>query len=87
MTRGAVSASMRGLASRVQRRFPQMAAHQHIRDAAGALDRGQPDGAQRHLHAAISSLAPMQLRRAGIHDDADHSESSVFCSSPPRWMW
>jgi hypothetical protein len=81
-----VSASMRGLASRVQRRFPGHVAHQHLRDAAGAVDRGHPDGAIRHLNAAISSFAPMQLRRAGIHDDAAHIDAKKLMSEAHRHL-
>lgn len=65
----AVSASLRRLSDRVRKKFPAHIAHQHIGDAADALDHRLYDGAVRHLDAAAGSLAPDHLRRLGIKDE------------------
>jgi len=77
---------MRDLASRMARRFPAHPAHQHVRDAASALDDGRHDGAQRHLHAAIASLAPLQIRRMGLAHDDDHTDAKRFMSQAHRHL-
>jgi hypothetical protein len=78
--------SMRGLANKMQRRFPQLPCGQHMRDAAGAMDRGQHASATRHLHAAIGSLAPLQLSRAGIHDDAGFVDAKAAMHEAHRHL-
>jgi hypothetical protein len=70
----------------MQRRFPQHPAHMHIRDAAAALDDGRHDGAQRHRHAAIASLSPLQIRRAGLAHDDDHADAKLFMSQAHRHL-
>jgi len=86
VNRGAISASMRDLAQRMQRRFPQHPAHEHVRDAASALDRGQHQGAIRHLNAAISSLSPLQIRRMGISDDEGHQDAKTYMDQAHRHL-
>jgi hypothetical protein len=47
-----------------------MGAHNHLRDAASALESGNTEGAQRHLRAAASLFTPQNLTRFGhLHDD------------------
>jgi hypothetical protein len=70
----------------MQHRFPELPVHQHVRDAAAALDRGQHDGAQRHLHAAIASLSPLQIRRAGVSDDDGHRAAKIFMDQAHRHL-
>ena len=86
MNRGEVLSSMRDLAQRMQRRFPQHPAHEHVRDAAAALGRGQHDGARRHLNAAIASLAPLQLTRMGLAHDDDHHDAKLFMDQAHRHL-
>jgi hypothetical protein len=77
---------MRGLAGRMQRRFPQHPVHGHVRDAAAALDRGQHQGAIRHLNAACASLAPLQLTRMGLTHDADHTDAKRLMDQAHRHL-
>jgi hypothetical protein len=77
---------MRGLAGRMQKRFPQLPVHMHVHDAASALDRGQHDGAVRHLNAACASLAPLQIRRAGLVHDDDHTDAKRFMDEAHRHL-
>jgi hypothetical protein len=67
---------MRELAGRVRKRFPAHAAHLHISDAANALDMGLLDGPIRHLRAAMHTLSPLELHRAGIRNDAPAGQHS-----------
>jgi hypothetical protein len=64
--------SMSRLADQVQQAHPDLAVHQHVRDAARVLRSGNEEGAQRHLRAAIFSLTPQSLMRQGVHDDTGH---------------
>lgn len=64
--------SLRRLADDSQAAHPEMITHQHLRDAAAQLDRGNEDGAKRHLRAAMFSLTPQSLMRHGIHTDEGH---------------
>jgi uncharacterized protein YoaH (UPF0181 family) len=70
--RKATAQSMRKLADDMKSRHPEMGAHHHIRDAAAALDRNQPEGAVRHLNAAIGNMTPQSLRRHGLLTDDHH---------------
>jgi hypothetical protein len=81
-----ISSSLRDLAGRMQKRFPQLPVHMHVRDAASALDDGRHDGAQRHLNAAISSLSPLQIRRAGLAHDEDHQDAKTFMDQAHRHL-
>lgn len=67
------SSGMRNLASQVQQDHPDIGTHDHLTDAAAALDRGNPQGAKRHLQAAMHTLAPGSLYRHGITDDQSHA--------------
>ena len=84
MNAGAVAGSMRELAGRVRRQFPQMIAHQHIADAADALDRGLHDGAVRHLNAAVSGFAPLHLGRQGVWDGDGRAQAKRFMDEAHR---
>ena len=64
--------SMSRLADQVQQAHPDLAVHQHVRDAARMLRSGNEEAAQRHLRAAIFSLTPQSLMRQGVHDDTGH---------------
>ena len=64
--------SIRKLAAHVQGSHPDMSVHQHLRDAAKVLEKGNEEGAQRHLRAAMFALTPQSLLRNGVHDDAGH---------------
>jgi hypothetical protein len=70
--RKAASMSMRKLAEGMKQQHPDMGTHQHIRDAAAALDRNQPQAAVRHLNAAIGNMTPQSLRRHGLLTDDQH---------------
>jgi hypothetical protein len=86
VNKGEVSASMRGLAGRMQKRFPALPVHGHVRDAAAALDDGRHDGAIRHLNAACASLAPLQISRAGLTHDDDHQDAKMFMDEAHRHL-
>ena len=64
--------SMRRLAEGIQRDHPELAVHDHVRDAARTLESGNEEAAQRHLRAAMFSLSPQSLMRNGVHDDEGH---------------
>ncbi len=64
--------SMRRLAEGIQRDHPELAVHDHVRDAARTLESGNEEAAQRHLRAAMFSLTPQSLHRNGVHDDVGH---------------
>lgn len=64
--------SMRGLAGKLRTDHPEMDTHQHVLDAARTLERGNVQGATRHLNAAIHGLSPMQLNRHGIQSHDGH---------------
>jgi hypothetical protein len=70
--RKAAAQSMRKLSKDIETRHPDMGAHQHIKDAADALERNQPEGAARHLNAAIGNMTPQSLRRHGLLTDEHH---------------
>ena len=75
---------VRRLAKEVARTFPDMSVHQHLTDAAHEIDGGRMDNAKRHLDAAISSFAPLQLMRHGIHDDEGHRAAKDFMNQAHR---
>ena len=64
--------SMRKLAEGIQRDHPELAIHDHVRDAARTLESGNEEASQRHLRAAMFSLTPHSLHRNGVHDDIGH---------------
>lgn len=80
------SKSMRALAAQVHQTFPEMVAHQHLQDAAAALDGGRTDGAQRHINAAIASFQPQTLHRHGIQDDEGHQAGKTFMHAAHRHL-
>ena len=63
---------MRRLAEGIARDHPELAVHDHVRDAARTLESGNEEAAQRHLRAAMFSLSPQSLMRNGVHDDEGH---------------
>jgi len=70
--RKATSASMRKLAADLESRHADLGAHIHVRDAANALDRNEPEAATRHLTAAIGNMTPQSLMRHGLLTDEHH---------------
>jgi hypothetical protein len=68
---------MRSLAGKIDEELPGMAAPQHLRDAAHALESGNHDGAKRHLQAAMHTMTPMSLMRHGVLDDDGQSKAKV----------
>lgn len=64
---------MRKLATSVQQSHPDMNVHDHLRDAAKALEAENEEGAQRHLRAAFFSLTPQSLHRSGLFTDDAHT--------------
>ena len=77
---------IRKLAKDVQTTFPEMDVHQHLTDAARELDHGRTHSAQRHMHAAIFGLTPLQVRRHGIHDDGGHESAKGFMQRAHRGL-
>jgi hypothetical protein len=80
------SASLRKLAADMADAYPEMAVHDHLRDAARELDAGRTNSSQRHLNAAIFGLQPVQLRRHGVHDDAGHMRGKAFMQQAHRHL-
>jgi len=76
--------SLRKLAASVQGTHPEMAVHDHLRDAARVLESGNEEGAQRHLRAAIGSLTPQALMRHGIHTDDGHIQAKQAMAGAHR---
>lgn len=66
---------MRKLATSVQQSHPDMNVHDHLRDAAKALEAENEEGAQRHLRAAMFALTPQSLMRNGLHTDDAHQSA------------
>jgi hypothetical protein len=64
--------SMRKLAQDMQGAQPDMTTHAHVRLAARQVEKGNEDGAIRHLQAAMRSLSPNSLQKHGIHVDDAH---------------
>lgn len=71
-TRGDIARRMRSQAGEAERDHPGMQVHGHLRDAARQLERGNTEGAERHLRAAVQSLTPLQLVRHGHMTDDEH---------------
>jgi hypothetical protein len=84
--RKTVSASMRKMADQMQERHPDLGAHQHIRDAARALDNNMPSAANRHLTAAVGNMTPQSLRRHGLLADDQHDAAKRSMDAVHRHM-
>ncbi len=84
MKRAALSGSLRRLADKAQKSFPQMNAHAHIRDAAHALDQGNTVAARRHLHAATAQFTPQSVSRHGLASDTDHQAAQGLMGEVAR---
>lgn len=80
------SGELRKLAADMADAYPEMAVHQHLRDAARELDAGRTHSAQRHVHAAIFGLQPLQLRRHGVTDDAGHMRGKAMMQQAHRHL-
>jgi hypothetical protein len=68
-----VSARLRVLARKSEGDHPETHVHEHLRDAAAALDSGNTQAAMRHLGGAAHTLTPLSLMRHGISDDDGHA--------------
>jgi hypothetical protein len=77
---------VRRLADDVQETHPTMGAHNHLRDAARALDRGSTDAAQRHLRAASGLFTPQNLYRSGHLTDDMHMAGKQHMHSAHRML-
>ncbi len=75
--KAATKTSMHKLAGQLKDRHPGIGTHQHVTDAAHALDRGDHDAAIRHLNAGIANLTPQSLLRHGFTNDADHIQAKI----------
>jgi hypothetical protein len=75
--KAATGKSMHKLAGQLKDRHPGIGTHQHVTDAAHALDRGDHDAAIRHLNAGIANLTPQSLLRHGFTNDADHIQAKI----------
>ena len=64
---------MRRLADKVENDHAGMMTHKHLRDAARTTERGQLDGAKRHLDAAVHEMQPQTLYRHGHLTDDVHA--------------
>jgi hypothetical protein len=78
--------SMRKLAAHVQGTHPDMTVHEHLRDAARTLEKGNEEGAQRHLRAAMFALTPQSLMRNGLHTDEHHQAAREAMHGVHRHM-
>lgn len=63
---------MRRQARQAARDLPKMEIGGHLEDAAGQVEQGNTEGAERHLRAAMQSLTPRNLYRHGHMTDDDH---------------
>lgn len=77
---------VRRLAADVQSSHPTMGAHDHLRDAARALDSGNTEGAGRHLRAAIEQFTPLSLMRHGHLEDEAHMKGKQHMDSANRML-
>jgi hypothetical protein len=68
----ALAARMRRHARLAALDHPAMQVGGHLEDAAGDVEEGRYDGAERHLRASMQSLTPLQLVRHGQHTDDEH---------------
>jgi hypothetical protein len=75
--KAATKTSMHKLAGQLKERHTGLGAHQHVTDAAHALDRGDHDAAIRHLNAGIANLTPQSMIRHGFTNDADHIQAKI----------
>ena len=77
---------VRKLAAEVQGSHPTMGAHDHLRDAAQALDHANTEGAGRHLRAAIAMFTPLSLMRHGHLEDEAHLQGKQHMDATHRML-
>lgn len=78
--------ALRATARRLKAVHPDLGVHQHLTDAANALDHGLHEGAQRHLRAAIGLLTPQSLRRHGLLTDDQHDAAKASMDAVHRHL-
>jgi hypothetical protein len=74
-TRAQSATALRALAKRVEQGHAIEATPGHLRDAARAVERGNHEGARRHLIAAMHTFEPRMLYRHGIMNDSGHARA------------
>lgn len=84
--RAVISSGLRHLARKMESSHPALGTPGHLRDAARELDRGNTEGAQRHLRAGINDLQPVNLYRHGITDDQGHTGARQHLTSIHRHL-
>lgn len=72
-----LASSMRKTAARLEQTHPETVAGKHVRTAAGLVEKGQHDGAKRHLDAAMELMTPRNLMRHGVTDDEGHATAKA----------
>ena len=77
---------MRRLAASVQQSHPDMTVHDHLRDAAKQVEKGNEEASQRHLRAAMFSLTPQSMMRNGLHTDEAHQAGRLAMHSVHRHL-
>ena len=84
--RKATVSSMHKLSGQLKDSHHGLGAHQHVTDAAHALDRGDHDAAIRHLNAGIANLTPQSLLRHGFTNDEDHIAAKASMDAVHRHL-
>ena len=85
-TRSEIAGRLRNQAKDAERDHPGMQVHGHLRDAARQLERGNTQGAERHLRAAVQSLTPLNLVRHGHMDDQEHQAGKEHMAQLTRHL-
>lgn len=77
---------IRALAKELEDHHPRMGSHQHLKDAANALERQNSEGAVRHLNAAIGNFQPQSLYRHGMVTDAEYHQAKAHMDAVHRHL-
>lgn len=71
--RSDIARRARAAATAAEKTHPALSSPGHLRDAAQSLERGNTEGAKRHLRAAMNQYDPTSLLRHGVLDDEGHT--------------